>query len=192
MPLTWNPLNRVGHTSTTCNVRGTLRIYTVVSADFRPLPRNRLASSAPSACHSETSAHTGRGNPSLKTADETLSPPEWERQRVYCTVNSHYNPYRTKLLKVKEIQKPSVFGGIFCILFAAVGKKYAAEGTIPSKSPVGDTKEKSIPSETIKNENFPTVDRFTPCCNGSRRGHGAGPPVPRPPASPTDAGNCAG
>ena len=52
--------------------------------------------------------------------------------------------------------------------------------------------QKSIPSETIKNENLPTVDRFTPYYNGSRRGRGAGPPVPRPPASPTDAGNCAG
>ena len=52
------------------------------------------------------------------------------------------------------------------------------------------------PLRTIKNENLPTVDRFTPYftpyCNGSRRGHGAGPPGPRPPASPTDAGNCAG
>jgi len=36
----------MGHTSTTCNVRGALRIYTVVSADFRSLSRNRLASSA--------------------------------------------------------------------------------------------------------------------------------------------------
>ncbi len=56
--------------------------------------------------------------------------------------------------------------------------------------------QKSIPSETIKNENLPTVDRFTPYftpyCNGSRRGHGTEPPVPRPPASWTDAGNCAG
>jgi len=34
-------------------------------------------------------------------------------------------------LKVKEVQKPWVSGGIFCILFAAVGKKYA----------VGDKKE---------------------------------------------------
>jgi hypothetical protein len=52
--------------------------------------------------------------------------------------------------------------------------------------------QKSIPSETIKNENLPTADRFTPYCNGSRRGHGAEPPGPRPPASWTDAGNCAG
>ncbi len=123
--------------------------FTVVSTGFRPrcgvktgtFPRNRLASSAPSACHSETSAHTGRGNPSLKTADETLSPPEWERQRVYCTVNSHYNPYRTKLLKVKEIQKPSVFGGI--AYFCCCWQKYAAKARFHQKSPVGDTKEKA-------------------------------------------------
>jgi hypothetical protein len=39
-------------------------------------------------------------------------------------------------LKVKEVQKPWVSGGIFCILFAAVGKKYAA-GDNKRKLPAG-------------------------------------------------------
>ena len=31
-------------------------------------------------------------------------------------------------MRVKEVLKPSVSSGVFCILFAAVGKKYAAGG----------------------------------------------------------------
>ena len=53
-----------------------------------------------------------------------------------------------KLLKAKEVQKPSVSGGIFCILFAAVGKKYA----------VGDKKDDGPPEAKQKrlSENFPS------------------------------------
>ena len=39
--------------------------------------------------------------------------PERERQRVCCCVNSHYGPYRTQLLKVKEVLKPLVSNGSF-------------------------------------------------------------------------------
>ena len=45
-----------------------------------------------------------------------------------------------KLLKAKEVQKPSVSGGIFCILFAAVGKKYAVGDTFLAQSTVVDKK----------------------------------------------------
>ena len=36
-------------------------------------------------------------------------------------------------LKVKGVLKPSVSNGVFCILFVAVDKKYAAGGTVPTK-----------------------------------------------------------
>ena len=36
-------------------------------------------------------------------------------------------------LKVKEVLKPSVSNGAFCILFVAVDKKYAIGGTVPTR-----------------------------------------------------------
>ncbi len=60
-------------------------------------------------------------------------------------------------LKVKEVLKPSVSNGVFCILFVAVDKKYAAGGTFP-------TKEKH-PSERkrkpAKRERIPTTSLRT-------------------------------
>ena len=93
-----------------------------------------------SSCHSETSPQTGRGNPHFLAVDAQVPSSEWERQRVCCCVNSPYVPYRMKLLKAKEVQKPSVSGGIFCILFAAVGKKYAVGDTFLAQSTVVDKK----------------------------------------------------
>ena len=60
-------------------------------------------------------------------------------------------------LKVKGVLKPSVSNGVFCILFVAVDKKYAAGGTVP-------TKEKH-PSERkrkpAKRERIPTTSLRT-------------------------------
>ena len=43
-------------------------------------------------------------------------------------------------LKVKEVLKPSVSNGVFCILFVAVDKKYAAgdKKSYRKKSPTGE------------------------------------------------------
>ena len=38
--------------------------------------------------------------------------PEWERQRVCCTVHSLHIPYRTKLLRIEEVLKPKVSSGV--------------------------------------------------------------------------------
>ena len=56
-----------------------------------------------------------------------------------------------KLLKAKEVQKPSVSGGIFCILFAAVGKKYAVGDKKDDGPP--EAKEKAVePLHSRKNK----------------------------------------
>ncbi|MDR4018015.1 MAG: hypothetical protein Q3X19_05590 [Oscillospiraceae bacterium] len=46
----------------------------------------------------------------------------------------------------KEVLKPSVSSGVFCILFAAVGKKYAAGGKkhYVKKKPAGGIKKKTL------------------------------------------------
>ena len=81
-----------------------------------------------SSCHSETSPQTGRGNPHFLAVDAQVPSSEWERQRVCCCVNSPYVPYRMKLLKAKEVQKPSVSGGSFAH-FSSCWEKWAAGGT---------------------------------------------------------------
>ena len=81
-----------------------------------------------SSCHSETSPQTGRGNPHFLAVDAQVPSSEWERQRVCCCVNSPYVPYRMKLLKAKEVQKPSVSGGSFAY-FSSCWEKWAAGGT---------------------------------------------------------------
>ena len=85
-----------------------------------------------SSCHSETSPQTGRGNPHFLAVDAQVPSSEWERQRVCCCVNSPYVPYRMKLLKAKEVQKPSVSGGSFAY-FSSCWEKWAAGGTFPTR-----------------------------------------------------------
>ena len=97
-----------------------------------------------SSCHSETSPQTGRGNPHFLAVDAQVPSSEWERQRVCCCVNSPYVPYRMKLLKAKEVQKPSVSGGSFAY-FSSCWEKWAAGGTFLTQK--GLLKE-SHPSET--------------------------------------------
>ena len=81
-------------------------------------------------------------------------------------------------LKVKEVLKPSVSNGVFCILFVAVDKKYAAGGkqettagksgppeAVPykRKSPVG-TKKKTCKEGTgfrDRSEDRPRNDGFS-------------------------------
>ena len=109
-----------------------------------------------SSCHSETSPQTGRGNPHFLAVDAQVPSSEWERQRVCCCVNSPYVPYRMKLLKAKEVQKPSVSGGSFAH-FSSCWEKWAVGGTVP-------TKEKH-PSERkrkpAKRERIPTTSLRT-------------------------------
>ena len=86
-----------------------------------------------SSCHSETSPQTGRGNPHFLAVDAQVPSSEWERQRVCCCVNSPYVPYRMKLLKAKEVQKPSVSAGSFAY-FSSCWEKWAAGGTFLTKT----------------------------------------------------------
>ena len=90
-----------------------------------------------SSCHSETSPQTGRENPHFLAVDAQVPSSEWERQRVCCCVNSPYVPYRMKLLKAKEVQKPSMSGGSFAH-FSSCWEKQAAGGTFLSKLPTGE------------------------------------------------------
>ena len=55
----------------------------------------------------------------------------------------------------KEVLKPSVSSGVFCILFAAVGKKYAAGGKkhYVKKKPAGGKK----PTKKQAGEDHPPV-----------------------------------
>ena len=95
-----------------------------------------------SSCHSETSPQTGRGNPHFLAVDAQVPSSEWERQRVCCCVNSPYVPYRMKLLKAKEVQKPSVSGGSFAH-FSSCWEKWAAGGTFFTQK--GLLKESHLP-----------------------------------------------
>ena len=79
-----------------------------------------------SSCHSETSPQTGRGNPHFLAVDAQVPSSEWERQRVCCCVNSPYVPYRMKLLKAKEVQKPWFLLALFPT-FPAIGKSRPPE-----------------------------------------------------------------
>ena len=107
-----------------------------------------------SSCHSETSPQTGRGNPHFLAVDAQVPSSEWERQRVCCCVNSSYVPYRMKLLKAKEVQKPSVSGGSFAY-FSSCWEKWA----------VGDIKKKLLGTATRRRQNR------NRCRKGSNRRH---------------------
>ena len=97
----------------------------------------------------QASAHTGCGNLSPTVEQQISSTGRVAAAIIEIRQFPALAGFRWQLLSAKEeVLKPTVSSGVFCILFAAVGKKYAAGGKkhYVKKKPAGGKKRKATGS----------------------------------------------